>query len=146
MTPARASSAETCRNSNDQYENEDMSFNLQVIDDESGTRITRQYKCIANDVPTDILDYNSHGNIYDLRGNWSGPSKIYREVITKYPAVKEIIDHSGWSQLWQIEMPKSDHKIVGSIIQRWSNKTHTFHLPMVEVGITPFDFTFVTGK
>ncbi|KAM7488768.1 hypothetical protein LguiB_026252 [Lonicera macranthoides] len=146
ITPGRASSAETSRNINEQTEVEDVVYKLQVVDDNSSIRITKQYIRLANYVPINIADYNAQGNIYDLRSNWAGPSKIYREVITNYPEVKRIIDLSGWSQLWQIEMPKSDHKLVASIIQRWLNKTHTFHLPMVEMGITPFGFTFVTGN
>ncbi|KAM7478373.1 hypothetical protein LguiA_026586 [Lonicera macranthoides] len=146
ITPGRASSAETSRNIIEQTEVEDVVYTLQVVDDNTGERITKQYIRLANFVPKVIADYNAQGNIYDLRGNWAGASKIYRKVIINYPEVKRIIDLTGWSQLWQIEMPKSDHKIVASIIQRWSNKTHTFHLPMVEVGITPFDFTFVTGN
>ena len=69
ITPARASSAKTCKNLNDQSKNEDVSYNLQVIDDETGRRIIRQHTCIANNIPTDIADYNSHSNIYDVRGN-----------------------------------------------------------------------------
>ncbi|KAM7462158.1 hypothetical protein LguiA_030279 [Lonicera macranthoides] len=146
ITPGRASSAETSRNIIEQTEVEEVVYKLQVIDDNIGRRITKQYTQLANYVLTNIADYNAQGNIYDLRGNWAGLSKIYHEVITNYSKVKRIIDQSDWSQLWRIEMPKSDHKLVASIIQRWSNKTHTFHLPMVELGITPFDFTFVTGK
>ena len=142
ITPARASAVKTSRNFNDQYEIGEISSNLQVIDDDTGRRTIKQYNRIANYVPTYIADYNLHGNIYFLRGNLGGPSRVYHDVITKYPEVKRIFNQP----LWQLKMPKSDHKIVGSIIQRWSNKTHTFHLLMVEVGITLFDFTFVTGK
>ena len=80
-TPARTSSADISRNFNDQSEIGEVSYNLQVIDGDTGRRITRQYNRIANDVPINITDYNSHDNIYNLHGNWGGPSKIYLEII-----------------------------------------------------------------
>ena len=67
----------------------------------------RQYIHIVDDVPMEIAEFNTHGNLCDLRGNWGGLSYVYREVIMRYPEVKRIIDQSGWSQLWQLKMPKS---------------------------------------
>lgn len=115
-TSARANSTKTLRNFNNQFEIGEVLYNLLVIDDDTVSRITRQYKRIANDVPIDIVDYNLHGNIYGLRGNWGGLSRVYYEVITWYPEVKRIIDQSGLSQLWQLKMPKSDHKLLASFI------------------------------
>lgn len=126
-TPAKATSTETLRNFNNQSEIRGVSYNLLVIDDDIGSRITRQYIRRANDATKDLTDYNSHANINNLRGNQAGVSRVYCEVRTRSPKVNRIIGQSSWSQLWQ-EMPKLDHKIVASIIQRWSNKIHTFQL------------------
>lgn len=79
ITQARASSAKTSINFNDQSEIGKVLYNFQFIDD-TGRRITRQYIRIANDVLTYIVDYNWHYNIYDQRGNWDGPSKVYHEI------------------------------------------------------------------
>ncbi|KAM7466227.1 hypothetical protein LguiB_013789 [Lonicera macranthoides] len=43
ITPGRASSAETSRNIIEQTEVEEVVYKLQVIDDNTGRRITKQY-------------------------------------------------------------------------------------------------------
>lgn len=84
------------------------------------------------------------GDRFFLRGSWHKPSTYYH-ALKVYPLIKAEIDKSGWHLLLDVTMPKSDNKFVEALITRWWDTTHTFHLPKVEIGITPLDFTLLTG-
>lgn len=64
-------------------------YNLPIID-YTGSYITRQYIHIVDNGPIEIAEFNTHGNLYDVHGNWGGLSYVYREVIMRYTEVRHI--------------------------------------------------------
>ena len=71
--------------------------------------------------------------------------KFIYHKISLNPKVKRIIDNTGWCGIFRHEMPNYDRSVVEACVFRWWDTTHTFQLPKCEIGITPFDFTMLTG-
>ncbi|KAF5196723.1 hypothetical protein FRX31_013690 [Thalictrum thalictroides] len=40
---------------------------------------------------------------------------------------------------------RMDWQLLFALLERWWLTTHTFHLPLGELGLTPLDFTMITG-
>ena len=87
---------------------------------------------------------NKQGHRFKMRDNWKSVHSFYKRL-SSFKEIKNIIDLAGWSRILMINMPNSDQRLVESCVERWWDTTHTFHLPLVELGISPYDFTFITG-
>ena len=96
---------------------------------------------------TDLnLNSNNVGNVFDKRGNWQQIGKVYHWDLCMRPDVQILVDRSGWTQIFMIEIPNADQKFTDCVISKWCDKTHTFQFSMAELGITPFNFTFLTDN
>lgn len=91
------------------------------------------------------MKFNKVGNIFNKRGIWQQICKIYLRDLTMLQDAKILVEISEWSQIFLINLPNADHKFTDCVISKWCDKTHIFHFPVVELGIKPFDFTFLTG-
>lgn len=94
-----------------------------------------------------IIDPNAQANDsqFHMRGSVQGPIEVYASL-SDVPAVRDAINNFGFSHLFSEIYPNSDNQMTGALISRWSERTHTFQLPSVELGITPFDFFHLTGN
>ncbi|KAF6163085.1 hypothetical protein GIB67_001413 [Kingdonia uniflora] len=79
-----------------------------------------------------------------FRGGWPGVCRWYEEL-SMYPRVKSLVDGMGLSKFLRVRLGQSDQKVVTSLIERWWDTTHTFHFPCGELGLTPLDFSMLTG-
>ncbi|KAF5180551.1 hypothetical protein FRX31_029862 [Thalictrum thalictroides] len=78
-----------------------------------------------------------------LRTHYWWNLMVQREAAFEY--IKEIIRATLFSTLLIFEQGNADNQILFALLQRWWPTTHTFHLPVGEVGITPLDFTMLSG-
>ncbi|KAL5705003.1 hypothetical protein ACHQM5_023355 [Ranunculus cassubicifolius] len=56
-----------------------------------------------------------------------------------------MIDSTPLGILARIPFLNNEPQCTKAIVERWSPETHTFHFPFAEMGITPLDFTMLTG-
>lgn len=119
----------------------------QSTDEAPPEQSTDEYLRVVDDNPhasDGKTSLNKQGDRFKLRGNWKRLHLFY-VGLSKFEQIKAVIDVAGWSRLLSVDMPNSDQRLVESCVERWWDTTHTFHLPLVEFGISPYDFTFITG-
>ncbi|XP_042516270.1 uncharacterized protein LOC122090677 [Macadamia integrifolia] len=61
------------------------------------------------------------------------------------PTAKRLIDDTCLCRLALLETKKFDPGLMRGLIERWWPNTHSFHLPVGEITITPFCFYALTG-
>lgn len=80
---------------------------------------------------------------YTFKGSPKEPALLYTNL--NNARVQACIDATKWHHILSVKEFRHDQKCVLSLIERWWDTTHTFHLPNVELGFTPYDFTCITG-
>ena len=64
------------------------------------------------------------------------------------PFLREAIDQTGFGKVIDaLDYPPEDtlNGALAALVERWSETTHTFHLPMGELTITPSDVVAIIG-
>ncbi|KAF6160379.1 hypothetical protein GIB67_019148 [Kingdonia uniflora] len=70
--------------------------------------------------------------------------EIYLRLI-KVPHLKQKLKATNLMSVFDCKIGNGDNEVVLAMVERWWPNTHTFHLPCGELGITPRDFTVLTG-
>ncbi|KAF6158618.1 hypothetical protein GIB67_040132 [Kingdonia uniflora] len=70
--------------------------------------------------------------------------EIYLRLI-KVPHLKQKLKATNLMSVFDCKIGNGDNQVVLAMAERWWPNTHTFHLPCGELGITPRDFTLLTG-
>ncbi|KAF6155350.1 hypothetical protein GIB67_019876 [Kingdonia uniflora] len=70
--------------------------------------------------------------------------EIYLRLI-KVPHLKQKLEATNLMSVFDYKIRNEDNQVVLAMVERWWPNTHTFHLPCGELGITPRDFTMLTG-
>ncbi|KAF9603185.1 hypothetical protein IFM89_034518 [Coptis chinensis] len=78
-----------------------------------------------------------------LKGTWTPVLKWIKLIDTV--EFRQFINDIGFDIFARIDDEQADHALTEAIVERWWDSTHTFHLPCGELGITPLDFTMLTG-
>ena len=76
------------------------------------------------------------------------PSSVRRWYEVLPPAAKARVAETGFEPFIltiSARSKKHDKKGLQALVERWMDTTHTFHLPVGEMTITPGDFAFLTG-
>ncbi|KAF6138972.1 hypothetical protein GIB67_010698, partial [Kingdonia uniflora] len=66
-------------------------------------------------------------------------------ILIKVPHLKQRLKATNLMSLFDCKIGNGDNQVIFVMIKRWWPTTHTFHLPCGELGITPRDFTMLTG-
>ena len=61
------------------------------------------------------------------------------------PRIMQYIDVAGLTGLFKVPDMEVDHALIMTLVERWRSKTHTFHLPHGEMGITLQDIEVMLG-
>ena len=59
--------------------------------------------------------------------------------------IMQYIDAVGLTGLFKVPDMEVDHALIMALVKRWRSKTHTFHLPHGEMGITLQDIEAMLG-
>ncbi|KAF6161489.1 hypothetical protein GIB67_009368 [Kingdonia uniflora] len=70
--------------------------------------------------------------------------EIYLTLI-KVPHLKQRLKATNLMSVFDCKIGNGNNQVVLAMVERWWPTTHTFHLPCEELGITPRDFTVLTG-
>ncbi|KAF6157833.1 hypothetical protein GIB67_003733 [Kingdonia uniflora] len=70
--------------------------------------------------------------------------KIYLTLI-KVPHLKQRLKATNLMSVFDCKIRNEDNQVVLAMVKHWWPTTHTIHLPCRELGITPKDFTVLTG-
>ncbi|XP_058111957.1 protein MAIN-LIKE 1-like [Magnolia sinica] len=57
----------------------------------------------------------------------------------------EVLERTPFASLFQIRLSKTNMSLLSALAERWHARTHTFHLPFGEWGITPYDIYMQLG-
>ncbi|KAF6140256.1 hypothetical protein GIB67_000304 [Kingdonia uniflora] len=66
-------------------------------------------------------------------------------ILIKVPHLKLRLKVTNLLSVFDCKIGNGDSQVILAMIERWWPTTHTFHLPCGELGITPRDFTVITG-
>ena len=61
------------------------------------------------------------------------------------PRIACYIIEAGFEGLFKVSNLEVDHALITALVERWRPKTHTFHLPHGEMGITLQDIEVMLG-
>ena len=61
------------------------------------------------------------------------------------PQIARYITKAGFERLFKVPNLEVDHALITALVERWCPKTHTFHLPHAEMGITLQDIEVMLG-
>ena len=61
------------------------------------------------------------------------------------PSTMQCIDAAGLTGLFKVPNMEFDHALITALVERWRPKSHTFHLPHREMGITLQDIEVMLG-
>ncbi|KAF6147454.1 hypothetical protein GIB67_022114 [Kingdonia uniflora] len=64
---------------------------------------------------------------------------------TSVPQLKQKLKATNLMSVFDCKIGNGDNQVVLAMVERWWPSTHTFHLLCGELGITPRDFTVLTG-
>ncbi|KAF6148536.1 hypothetical protein GIB67_042495 [Kingdonia uniflora] len=70
--------------------------------------------------------------------------EIYLTLI-KVPHLKQRLKATNLISVFDFKIGNGDNQVVLTMVERWWPTAHTFYLPCGELGITPRDFTVLTG-
>ncbi|KAF6148616.1 hypothetical protein GIB67_042575 [Kingdonia uniflora] len=66
-------------------------------------------------------------------------------ILIEVPHLKQRLKATNLMSVFDYKIGNVDNQVILAMIERWWPTTHTFHLPCRELGITPRDFTVLTG-
>ncbi|KAF6160858.1 hypothetical protein GIB67_041912 [Kingdonia uniflora] len=66
-------------------------------------------------------------------------------ILIEVPHLKQRLKATNLMSVFDCKIGNVDNQVIFAIIERWWPTTYTFHLPCGELGITPRDFTVLTG-
>ncbi|KAF6176898.1 hypothetical protein GIB67_030581 [Kingdonia uniflora] len=72
------------------------------------------------------------------------PQKIYL-ILIEVRRLNQILKATNLMSVIDCKIGNGDNQVILAMIERWWTTTHTFHLPCGKLGITPRDFTVLTG-
>jgi hypothetical protein len=75
--------------------------------------------------------------------NWW--KQLLRMTDPSFQRVREMISATPFGPLIDMDWGRNDASLGFALVERWWDTTHTFHFPWGEAGITPLDFTMLTG-
>lgn len=87
-----------------------------------------------------LLFLQGRGKVETHR-SWSGVLVLWKNLCKRVQT--KVID-MGFGLFFDIPLLKADKALLMALVERWSPITHTFHLPMGEIGVTPKGFYMVT--
>lgn len=62
-----------------------------------------------------------------------------------YSKVQAWVIKLGFGPFLSLPVLKADRVLMTTLVKRWSPVTYAFHLPMVDMGMSPIDFYMMTG-
>jgi len=71
--------------------------------------------------------------------------RAHRPVIPFHDCFSQALKNLGLYQLAQIKHTRTDNRLITALVERWRPETHTFHLPVGEVGLTLQDVSCLWG-
>lgn len=77
----------------------------------------------------------------EVHGSWSRVLDLWNGLCEK---VRVKVLDLGFRPFLSIPLLKVDKALLMALAKRWSPITHTFHLPMGEIGVTLMDFYMMT--
>lgn len=86
------------------------------------------------------IQFRNRAQLRDVREWW-----LRLTAVDELGHIVETLRNTPLAPLFGIPIRRSDVAVSLSLVERWQPRTHTFHLPCGEMGITPLDFTMLTG-
>ncbi|KAF6140345.1 hypothetical protein GIB67_011364, partial [Kingdonia uniflora] len=66
-------------------------------------------------------------------------------ILIEVPHLKQRLKATNFMSVFDCKIWNGDNQVILAMIEHWWPTTHTFHLPCGKLGITPRDFTVLTG-
>ncbi|KAF6141326.1 hypothetical protein GIB67_008503, partial [Kingdonia uniflora] len=66
-------------------------------------------------------------------------------ILIEVSHLKQRLKATNLMSVFNCKIGNVDNQVILAMIEHWWPTTHTFHLPCGELGITPRDFTMLTG-